>query len=477
MMNYSVAIAEPLDTALQDNLLQHLRQGRKQEDLCFGLWRPSQGSERMTALLCEMIPPRDGERILRGNVSFTAAYIERAVSCARAANAGVALLHSHVGPGWQDVSGDDVEAERGRAALVLAGTGLPLVGLTLGTDGTWSARFWPRTAPKTYQLEWCSTVRVVGKRLRVSFHPRLRPPPRYRDELRRTASVWGDVSQAHLTRAHVGIVGLGSVGRLVAEALARMGVEEVTFIDFDRVERHNLDRLLGAFLPDADQHRLKVEVAREGYLHAANAASPKVRALPASVAEPVGYRAALDCDVLFSCVDRPWGRRVLNHLTYAHLIPVIDGGILVRMKGGVFRGVEWSLRTAGPGRACLSCAGAYDPSAVDLERRGVLDDPTYIQGLDSDHPLRRNENIFPFSMSLAAHEVLHFIALLTGLRNLPDLGEQRYHYNLREMKVEDLACRDYCEFPKLVATGDSVYAEAAITGVHQAAERARAGWL
>jgi molybdopterin-synthase adenylyltransferase len=97
-MTHSVAIAEPLDAALQDHLLRHLRAGRTQEDLCFALWRPSGGSERATALLFEMFPPRDGERTLQGNVSFTAAYVERAVSRARAADAGVALLHSHIGP-------------------------------------------------------------------------------------------------------------------------------------------------------------------------------------------------------------------------------------------------------------------------------------------------------------------------------------------------------------------------------------------
>jgi len=368
------------------------------------------------------------------------------------------------------MSPEDIAAERGRAAFVFASTGHPLVGMTLGTDGAWSARFWPRVAPREYECMWCENTRIVGEKLDLTFHPHLLPTPQRREEQIRTISAWGPENQAQLIRIHVCVVGLGSVGRLVVECLARMGVQRATFIDFDHLGRLNLDRQIGAFPEDADARRLKVDLAKEGFERAATSANPHAEAVAAAVTEPDGFKAALNCDAIFCCVDHPWGRRVLNHIAYAHLIPVIEGGIIVRTRNGSFRGAEWSCRTAGLERRCLACAGTYDPGLVDDERRGLLDDPSYIASLPPELRNRASQNVIPFSMSLAAHQVLQFCALVTGMLDMPELGDQRFHYNLREVLAEDHDCDADCEFPALTASGESIYPLGALTGPHPAAE-------
>ena len=111
---FSAALPFDVHRQAADHLLAFHRMGRRQENLCFALWRPSRGAKRPTALVYKVLFPRPGELILRGNVSFTAAYLQRACAEAKGDGAGVALMHNHFGPGWQDVSQDDAMAERTR---------------------------------------------------------------------------------------------------------------------------------------------------------------------------------------------------------------------------------------------------------------------------------------------------------------------------------------------------------------------------
>jgi molybdopterin/thiamine biosynthesis adenylyltransferase len=454
-VRYSAALTCDAAEGLRTHLLQHIARRKRQEDLCFALWRPGTGRTRTTALVTEIILPRDGERDLHGGASFLPAYVERVIGAALEREAGITFLHSHFTPGWQAMSPDDVVAERRLAPRIFAATGLPLVGLTMGTDGALSARFWPRVGRGKFEREWCGTVRFVGDEFGVTFMERLAPTPAFKETLKRTRSAWGDEKQALMARLHVGVVGAGSVGALVAEALVRMGVETVTLIDFDKVEEHNLDRLLHA--TTADIGRLKVEVAADALRRHAMADNADIRAYPYSVTREDGLKAALDCDVLFSCVDRPWPRQVLNMTAYAHLIPVIDGGIRVRVtRSKTLRSADWRAHVALPGRPCLECLGQFDPADVGLERKGLLDDPSYIEGLPDDHFIHHNENVFGFAMNAAGLMILQFLSLVIQPSGVSDTGAHLYHFVNGALDKDNLEhCKPHCLFKDEIGSGDS----------------------
>lgn len=465
----SVAIPE----AIEQQLAQHLTRFDLQEDLCFAVWRPSEGRDRLTALVYEFIPPQPGERRVHGNASFEPAYFERALGRALEADAGLAFLHSHPGGrGWQGMSSDDINAERGHAAPAFAATGLPLVGITLATgDGRWSARTWEKVAPRVFERRDCINVRSVGSRLSLSFNSYLLPAPPPIEEQLRTRSAWGDALQDDIARLRVGVVGLGSVGALVAETLARTGVQHIRLIDFDAVERHNLDRLVHA--TGGDVGRAKVEVAAERLKLSATARKPEIEPLDLSVVEPDGFRAALDCDVLFSCVDRPWPRHVLNFIAYAHLIPVVDGGILVEVSARcLMRAANWKAHIAAPGRRCLECLGQYDSGLVEAERHGQFDDPEYIKRLPDDHPIKRNENVFAFSMGCAALEVGQLLSMIVAPSGVSDYGAQNYHFVSGSIDLDTRGCNPGCPFGRsLLAQGDR--SEFVVTATHEIAESTR----
>lgn len=446
-----ISVAMTADT--ERRIREHFDRGNWQEDLCFAYWRPSTGQERFTAILTEAILPVDGDRLLHGNAAFLPQYLQR-VLAGVPEGCGVAFLHSHLGPGWQAMSGDDVRAEGERLAGQVSGrTGLPLVGLTSGTDNSWSARIWVRESPRTFRRLWARTVRVAGRRLTLSFHPD-DPPPGVTASQISTLSVWGSESQGALARTRVGVVGLGSVGSLVAEALSRLGVQRLTYIDFDRIEQRNLDRTLGASAADVLAELSKVQVAGRATGMSHTGIALDLRLVNDSLLSAGGLAAALDCDVLVSCVDRPWPRFVLNAMAYSHLIPVIDGGIAAQVKpDGSPLHVDWRVHPVGPERACMVCLGALRRSDVSLEMDGKLDDPDYIHGLsDADRIQFERRNVFPFSMSVAAHEVLQVVGVVTGQVRIGGAGPQMYHCYPGVMEILDKSsCDAECEFASLTA--------------------------
>jgi hypothetical protein len=453
-------LAVAMTGELDDQLRHHFAHVGMQEDLTFAIWRPSVGTRRMSFVLDRALLPNEDERILEGNVSFTSDYLSRVLASLEP-GMGLALIHSHLGPGWQDMSEDDVVAERDRLAGAASGrSGLPLLGMTWGTDGAWSARAWGRVAPFAYERVEIPVVRVAASdRLSLSFHPWLRPEPAELPAQVATLSVWGAAAQADIARARVGLVGLGSVGSIIAEGLSRLGVSDIVLIDHDRIELRNLDRTLHSSMADVEARTLKVDVAARGMADSHTAERIGVTKLATSLLSREGVEAALDCDVLICCVDRPWPRWILNAIAYAHLIPVVDGGIFARTNPeGRPLHIDWRIHTVGPGRACLVCLGAVLRSDVGLDREGLLDDPDYIAGLSLAEAERFNRrNIFPFSLAVAGHQILHFAGMIAGSTRVSAIGPQHYQAYPGVMTVAPTAlCHQDCEINALTASAQSL---------------------
>jgi len=383
-----------------------------QEQVSLFYWRPSIGDERYTAVIDPEIPmPAEAELIEAGNVSLTGEYTMRVLAAAPEGS-GIGIVHNHFSPGWQGLSRDDARTEgQYLAPVACAARGLPFLGMTISCDGTLSGRFWEMVGEKIKKRE-VDRIKVVGKRFMLFHRPGMVPGPGKANNRIATLSVWGKEKQSLLESYRIGIVGLGSVGSMVAESLARMGINDFVLIDDDRLEERNLDRTVSTYKLDALFHSPKVRIAKRTIRRTATGKNPQVRALRMKLQDKRALRALLDCDFVFSCVDRHLPRYLLDYLAFSHLIPVIDGGIHIGLPDveKPSLDISWRIHLAAPGRPCLQCIGGYEYSKVGLERDGLIDDPKYINrapGLKEDYGAR--ENVFCFSMSCAAHEVIQFL--------------------------------------------------------------------
>ena len=447
-MRYSVAMTGEVEASMRDHLLRE----DGQEDVLIATYVLSTGVERTSALIKSVILPREGERLVHGNASFTGGYVLRASSEARSLGHGLVLLHSHPGSrGWQLLSDMDWDTESEYERVARGITKMPLLGMTLGgLDTSWSARFWfDRNGPS-----WAESVRSVSPKLAVTWNDEIRRPPQVTQSQQRTISSWGERTQGSIARLRVLVVGGGSVGLDVAQRLAATGLATVGVMDYDAVETVNLDRMIGATRLDAALGRSKISVAARLMKSAATAELFEARRHEVSITDPVGVRAALDYDVIFSCVDGPWPRAVLNALAYTDLIPVIDGGIALdtfpdgRMRNGI-----WRAHTLVPGRPCMACLGQLVVGDIPLDKQGLLEDPEYIAGAHREAPSR--QNVAALSASVSAALLAQFVSLTAhpGGRGVP--APLRHVLSTQTLEHSLATSGPYCPYENATSAGDA----------------------
>ncbi len=121
---------------------------------------------------------------------------------------------------------------------------------------------------------------------------------------------WGPEKQVLLSRKTAVVVGLGSLGSVVAELLVRAGIGQLTIIDHDIVEQHNLQRQ--SLYTEADVNKLKAKVANEKLQQINNEVAITSHAIHLDEANT----ELLLGDIVFDCTDNPETRSVINQ--YCH---------------------------------------------------------------------------------------------------------------------------------------------------------------
>lgn len=167
---------------------------------------------------------------------------------------------------------------------------------------------------------------------------------------------FGKQGQKKLLKSKVGIIGLGSLGGIAAEYLARAG-SNLVLIDRDVVERNNLHR---QFFLEEDVNKPKAFVMKERLKRAnpeigINAFCEEINRDTLDLIE--------DVDIILDGTDNLYTRFLLNEFCIKNKIPMVYGGIVER------RG---TVAFVGPDGPCLNCLLSEPKSYETCETVGVL---------------------------------------------------------------------------------------------------------
>ncbi len=278
-------------------------------------------------------------------------------------------VHCHGGRDSVGFSGVDLQShQRGYPALVDITNGGPVGALVFAKNAV-AGEIWTREG-----IRKLNSMTVLGLNRRRLF-PEPQIITKSGDEMyNRQSLMFGELGQHQLGNARVGIIGLGGVGSLVNEYVARLGVGEIVGVDFDRMERSNCSRVVGSRVGDCfDWLRnsrykslRKIGERRAAYKvrvaeRVARLANPQIRfrGIIGDVTEFSVARQLRDVDFLFLCADSMQSRLVFNALVHQYLIPGVQIGSKVPVDeesgdlGNVFSTARLVLPFRGGG--CLLC--------------------------------------------------------------------------------------------------------------------------
>jgi hypothetical protein len=277
---------------------------------------------------------------------------------ARAVRAGLVPVHLHSHPaGARFFSGTDTDHSRQLGAW-----------LDRHGGGQFWAVVWPKGQDPIARI-WNGTSNAPG-RLRIGLRP-IDPAGAPPLPALARQKVFGDALRHAASELRVGIGGVGGLGMVVAEDLARAGFRRFVLVDPDLVEETNLHRLPGVHRGDIG--RPKVLVAKRIVAAACKAVgtTPEIAVLRQGVGIP-GSRwrhALLGCDLLLALADTALGRFELLRFALDTGATFLQAGlgIDVDARTGRISRVQAEFCSAEPGHHCPICADRLSTAAAAKE--------------------------------------------------------------------------------------------------------------
>lgn len=318
------------------------------ERIGFVLGRSAESQGRTTIILCEYLAVPDSmyERDSSVGARIGSSAIRMVMQRALDGGLGVFHVHRHEHVGVPSFSSVDLQslAELAPcfARLVPA---MCSGGIVLSNDCA-AASIWVERKRTTVQR-----VMSIGVPLQ-DLSREASPKIAVEDSGTRQAFLGRD-GLFEISRARVGIIGLGGGGSHVAQQLAHIGFREFVLIDPDEIESSNLERLVGAGQRDVERGRPKVDIAE----HAVKRIRPDSNVFSKRTRWQEAPKMLAGCDLVFGCVDGFLTRRELEVFCRRYLVPYIDIGLDVHTVDGEPPQMAGQVILSIAGHPCMHCIG------------------------------------------------------------------------------------------------------------------------
>ncbi|WP_309236681.1 ThiF family adenylyltransferase [Micromonospora sp. S-DT3-3-22] len=430
------------------DLSKHLFRGDRDEHGAVILAGRAEGPRGPRLLARELILANDRVDYVPGETGYRAlapSFVRDAAVRAREKGLAYLAIHNHLGGATVGFSRIDLAShERGYPALRQI-TGQVVGGLVLTAQAA-AGDLW---LPDGSRVDLAEVVIPSGNLIRL----RPRPARAGRAELLhdRQARLFGQLGQESLSRLRVAVVGLGGVGSILVEFLARLGVGGLVLIDDDIVDETNLPRLLAAERDDVGRSKTLPAVRN------ARRANPDIGlTVMAERVETSTARQSLNfCDWIFLAADSHSARYWVNAAANKYLIPTTQIGVKIPVNDDDIVGQIHAVnRFVVPGSGCMWCNGLIDPTelAIDMQPEHVRAAARYVASVPAPSVIALNGLV-------ATEAINHFMLAVTGMHHDPDDTTSTIHLPRRRERTGQMPRRDkdcpWCSPNGHLGRGDS----------------------